>query len=168
MSDEIRSASTDISDDVFNWWKRLVRYNRDRIIITVTHGCLRESGLLATVNRTMTIRRSERFEKVLEEYSVDLWLSGHSHVPHYFPRKWSRPGRFGGTLFLDISAIRKDRWNTVESYFVEFRTMSPEVAIIPRDHVAHRFLEAYGLRHRLRHPFRWDGAPPELVPYSRE
>ncbi len=167
MSDEIRSAVTDISDNVFRWWKDLVVRNQDKILITVTHGCLAQSGLLATVNPTMTIRGSERFAKVLEHYPVDLWLSAHSHLPHYLRGKWSHTHRFSKTMFVDISAIRQDRWNTVESYFLTFNRGDALLSIVPRDHIAHRFLSRYAVTYTLRTRFQWDTSSPVVTPYTK-
>ncbi|MCL2156295.1 MAG: metallophosphoesterase, partial [Leptospirales bacterium] len=45
MSDEDRFPPTFISDDTFNWWKKQVVENQDKIIITVTHAYLKNSGL---------------------------------------------------------------------------------------------------------------------------
>ena len=162
MSDEIRSAVTDISDETFDWWSGLVRTHRHMIIVTVTHAALHGSGLLSTVNPTMRIGHSERFLEVLKKHPVDLWLSGHSHLPSVLSGKYSQPPGLG-TLFLDISSIHKSRFSPIESYIIVFRKSSDRFTILARDHEKQRYRRSRSLKSTLRMPFIWDGGEPRII-----
>ncbi len=162
MSDEIRSAITEISDEAFNWWSDLVKNNQDKIIVTVTHGALNGSGILSTINPTMRIGHSKRFVEVLKKHPVDLWLSGHSHLPSFLSGKYSRP-RGLGTLFLDISSIHKSRFSPIESYILVFRNSSSRLNILSRDHESERYNASRSIESSLRTPFLWDGGEPRII-----
>ncbi|HSV96455.1 MAG TPA: metallophosphoesterase [Spirochaetota bacterium] len=162
MSDEIRSAVTDISDEAFIWWRGLLRSNRHMIIVTVTHGALHGVGILSTINPTMRIGRSERFVEVLKKYPVDLWLSGHSHIPSILSGKYSKPPGLG-TLFIDVSSIHKSRFSPMESYVIVFKTDSDRLQILLRDHERGRFIRTRSLVHSARAPFIWEGGDPKII-----
>lgn len=157
MSDEVYDHPTQISDAAFEWWKRLVIQNRDKIIVTMTHGCLAQSGLLASFDWGQRVEGSERFARVLREYPIDMWISGHAHTPYYMNGKWSRPFWFKNILFIDVSAIRKNRGTNIQSYILVFSKNSPDLVVLLRNHETHSFIASRSLRHTLRHPFEWDG-----------
>jgi predicted phosphodiesterase len=165
MSDERHGSITDISDPVFRWWRRMVLENRRCVLVTVTHGSLAGSGLLSTVNPTMTIRDSGRFTEVLKIHPVDLWISGHSHLPGFLEGKRSRPWAFPETVFLDVSSVRKDRWGSIESCFLILESGSRKVTVMPRDHLSHRFSRTRAFRFSVRTAFSWEGSLPEMIPY---
>ncbi len=157
MSDEVPGAPTDISDETFRWWKRLVEENQDKIIVVVTHAPLEGSRIpLSQVGRRQ-IRDSERFRRVLRSKRVDLWLNGHNHVPHWFPYDVSRVDELGGTVFVNVSAIRKEFMKHSESRILEFRCGSGQVVIRSRDHTEERFNDRLERRYDLSKPLRCDG-----------
>jgi len=162
LSDEVRSAVTDISDEAFEWWRSLVAGNQDKILITITHGALHGSGLLCTINSTMRIAGSRRFSGVLREYPVDLWLSGHSHLPSILAGNITRPSDLG-TLFVDISSIHKSRFSPIESYLLQIKSGSDRMDIMLRDHEAGRFIGSRSVVLKLRTALRWDGSGPRIV-----
>jgi len=138
LSDEIRSAVTDISDGAFEWWKDLVINNQDSIIVTVTHAALSQSGLLSTLNNTMCIKDSKRFWEVIKKYRVDLWISAHTHLPNYIPVKTSKPEECA-TFFLDISSIHKHFASPIESWVLIFKNGSHSLLCMARNHEEGRF-----------------------------
>jgi hypothetical protein len=157
LSDEIRSAVTDISDGAFMWWRDLVVNNQDSIIVTVTHAALSTSGLIATANWTMKIRDSGRFRDVLLSHPVDLWISGHTHLPNFLAVK-SATHEDHPTLFLDVSSIHKSPGSPVESWILLFREGSRTLLCSPRNHEKGVFYSFTALRHELTRPFhRGDG-----------
>ena len=81
MSNEDRGKATVITDETFEWWKNLVIRNQDKIIVVVTHAPLQGSGIVFSAMDARQITDSKRFRKLLKQYKVDLWLSGHLHVP---------------------------------------------------------------------------------------
>lgn len=162
LSDEIRSAVTDISDETFRWWRNLVITNQDSIIITVTHAALAGSGLLGTVNYTMWIKDSSRFWDVLHEYRVDLWLSGHTHIPNNVRGKFTRPGRTR-TLFIDVSSIHKSRFSPIESWLLLLHDGSDVLSAVPRNHETRTFYRKFGTTHRLPFPYHKGDGVPRLI-----
>lgn len=162
LSDEIRSAITEISDEAVRWWEDLVASNQDSIVVTVTHACYGYSGFVAAVNWTMTIKNSVRFHTALSMYRVDLWLSGHTHLPNYIGIKASLPDEYG-TLFLDVSSIKKHRASPVESWLLVFRENSSVLECMPRNHEKGVFYDKLTVKHRLGRPFKRGSGVPEIV-----
>ena len=105
LSDQSSKSRTDISDETFLWWKDMVENNREKIIITVSHAQLKNSGLIGSFVPSRTIHNSERFEKVLQQEKVALWVSGHSHLPHVISGPGSANEDLGGTFFVNVGTI---------------------------------------------------------------
>jgi predicted phosphodiesterase len=162
LSDEIDSPPTEISERAFRWWRERVIENQHNIIITVTHGLLQQSNLLGTTLSKMIIKDSERFAEILKKYRVDIWISGHTHLPHYLPGKSRVANELNGTLFIDVSAIRKDLFADIESSIFTFRVNSIYVLIQSRNHEKHQYNNGLDVLHQLHHPFIWDGSPPKI------
>ena len=156
MSDEKRTPMQEISDEAFRWWKDLVISNQDRIIITVTHACLKQSGLLSSAFPTMRIAGSDRFAEVLEDYHVDIWISGHTHLPTYFQGKVNRPFRYRDTLFLEVAAIRKDIISGIESWIILLEDGSKDIRVTARNHGRGKELWNMTFTHELRMPYKKD------------
>lgn len=142
MSDEDRFPPTYISDKTFNWWKEMVKRNQDKIIITVTHGYLENSDLfMAKYIESRTILNSKRFEDVLRKYRVDLWLSGHTHIPSAFGFNESKIKEFNNTTFLNISRIRRDMHFNPESRVIILKNNSSTIIVKNRDHNDHKYVK---------------------------
>ncbi len=151
MSNSESGQMTIIPDNIFQWWKRMVIENQDKIIITVTHGSLKNSGLFQSrlwIKRQF-IKDSDRFEDVLKNYSVDLWISGHSHLPGYFPYSLYKNNSLGGTVFIDNGAIREELLSGVESRVLYFYPGTDRVVIKHREHSDHSFSDSLERKFRL-------------------
>lgn len=164
ISDELPSSATEISDEVFVWWKRMVEGNQDRIIITVTHGQLEGSGLLGSMFASRVITGSERFEEVLRRQRVALWASGHTHLPQGLPGTVSRREDLGGTVFVNVSSIDEGLLMDSQSRFFVFRHGADEVLIRSRNHSQGRFDPTLDLELPLGRPFAWQGEGPRMLP----
>ena len=162
LSDEIRSAPTDISDAAFEWWKNLVVSNQQSIIVTVTHAALEQSRMPATINKTMCIGRSERFWNVLAGHTVDLWISGHTHLPNSLLVKSAAP-KGCGTFFLDVSSIHKSTGSPIESWLLVLRDGSRTLKCFPRNHEKGEFYSGTTLRRELSRPFIMPEKKAEIV-----
>ncbi len=136
MSDSERGKATEISDEVFNWWKDLVVNNQDKIIVVTTHAPLEDSGIPFSSFRDRQVIDSQRFTQVLEEYRVDLWLSGHLHLPHSMMNNIVEKDKFEGTIFVHISSIRPEFMGLKESEsrVLIFACRSDKVLIRARNH----------------------------------
>ncbi len=142
MSDEDRFPPTYISDETFAWWKDMVIKNQDKIIITVTHAYPKHSGLfMAKYVESRTILNSERFEDVMKKYRVDLWLSGHTHIPSALGFSESRVEEFSNTTFINMSRIRRDMHFNPESRVIILKKNSSEIIIKNRDHNDHKYVK---------------------------
>ncbi len=139
MSNEERGKKTILSDQTFNWWAKKIQENQDKIIITVTHGALPGSGLTAGKIDRLSIEDPERFQKILKEYNVDIWISGHSHIPAWVPGTVIINSRLGGTTFIDNGAIRKDFLTSIQSRFLIFKEGSKSVQLKTRNHSSGKF-----------------------------
>jgi Icc-related predicted phosphoesterase len=108
MSDELTSSETDISDETFNWWRDLVINNQDKIIVTVTHAPLEGSEIPFSSFSRRQIKGSKRFTDILKKYKVDIWLSGHVHLPQWFPNDIVEKNKYNGTMFINVAGIRTE------------------------------------------------------------
>jgi len=163
LSDETPSAQTDPDAGAFAWWRDMVVTHPDWNIITVTHAQLRESGLIGSFLPSRTITDSSRFAAVLRDYPVVLWASGHSHLPHWLPGTASYGHGTGNTFFLNVAAIREARFKGSESRVLLFERGSRSLWIRSRNHTRGAFQARLDREIELRHPFQWDGSPPQLV-----
>ncbi len=136
MSDELTSSETDISDETFNWWRDLVINNQDKIIATVTHAPLKGSVILFSSFRRRQIKDSKRFTDVLEKYKVDIWISGHVHIPQWFPNDVGNVEKYNGTMFINIAGIRTEALGLKqsESRILTFICGSDIVLLQSRNH----------------------------------
>ncbi len=136
MSDAQRGKATEIPDEVFEWWKELVMQNRDKIIVVTTHAPLEGSGIPFSGLHDRQVIDSERFTGVLREYTVDLWLSGHLHLPHSIMNSTVTKDEYGGTEFIHISSIRPELWGMKgsESRVLTFVCGSDKVLVRARNH----------------------------------
>lgn len=136
MSDAERGKATEIPDEVFEWWKELVVENQDKIIVVTTHAPLEGSGIPFSGLTDRQIIDSERFTEVLRTYNVDLWLSGHLHLPHSMWNATVEKEEFGGTEFVHLSSIRPEIWGMKESEsrVLTFVCGSDKVLVRVRNH----------------------------------
>lgn len=136
MSDAERGKATEIPDEVFEWWKELVINNQDKIIVVTTHAPLEGSGIPFSGIRERQIIDSERFTEVLRDYRVDLWLSGHLHLPHSMWNATVEKEELGGAVFIHISSIRPEVLGIKESEsrVLTFVCGSDKVLVRVRNH----------------------------------
>jgi len=136
MSDALKGKPTDISDETFQWWKILVINNQDKIITVVTHAPLEGSNIPFSENMDRKILDSNRFLQVLREYKVDLWLSGHLHLPNEFKNTLNRNKNLNDIIFVHISSIRPEFLGLKQSQsrFIEFLCGENTIIIKSRDH----------------------------------
>lgn len=164
LSDENKEAETVIGERAFKWWRGMVIKNQDNIIITVTHAYLAQSGLFGAIVPSRNIRDSKRFADVLKKYRVDIWLCGHAHVPHWIHTRIKIKKSLGGTIFINVSAIRGNLFKNPESCLLFFKNRSATVLIRSRDHYDREYNECLDVSFKLSRPFRWNGAAPVMEP----
>jgi hypothetical protein len=164
LSDELPSSKTDISEEAFRWWREMVMKNQDRIIITVTHGQLENSGLLGSSFASRQIAGSARFEKVLRQARVAVWASGHNHLPQGLPGTVSVQGELGRTCFVNVSAIDSGPFTDSQSRFLIFEEGSDRLLIRSRNHHLGRFDEGLDVLLPLDKPFKSGQGPAIITP----
>ena len=163
LSDVSVSSRTDISEDGFLWWRKMVLENQDKIIVTVTHAQLQNSGLFGSFAESRTIADSGMFENVLKKARVALWLSGHSHLPQGLAGTVSIRKEFNGTCFVNVSSISEEAFLDSQSRFLLLSSGSKKMWIRSRNHRFHYFEPNLDIPIELDKPFIWDGASPELI-----
>jgi predicted phosphodiesterase len=141
MSNEDRGKATVITDETFEWWKDLVVNNQDKIIVVTTHAPLQGSGIIFSAMDERQITDSKRFREVLKEYKVDIWLSGHLHVPQELMDTLVTKKDLNGTVFIQLSSIRPDLGGIKEpqSRVLTFACGSDKVLVRSRNHERHIF-----------------------------
>lgn len=156
MSDELTSSETDISDETFNWWKDLVINNQDKIIVTVTHAPLEGSGILFSSFKRRQIKDSKRFTDVLKKYKVDIWLSGHVHVPQWFPNVVGKSEKYNGTMFINVAGIRPEALGLKqsESRIMTFECGSDKVLLKSRNHTEREYNKELEVVFRLSRQYK--------------
>lgn len=163
LSDELPSSKTEISEEAFAWWRDMVRRNQDRIIITVSHGQLKNSGLLGSSFASRRIEGSKRFEKVLQEARVAVWASGHTHLPQGLPGTVTIQEDLGGTCFVNVSAIDTGPVMSSQSRFFFFQEGSDKLLIRSRNHSLGQFDAGLDIFLTLDKPFVFSGQEPSLI-----
>lgn len=163
LADTVPSSATEISDEAFSWWRDMVLDNQERIIITLSHAQLEESGLLGSSIADRRIERSERFEKVLRQARVDIWASGHCHLPHWLPGTVSIQEELGGTCFINVSAIQPGMLMDSQSRLFFFTEGSDTLIIRSRNHDTGRFQESRDVALRLSKPFARGDKEPRVI-----
>ncbi|MCP4137682.1 MAG: hypothetical protein GY754_42335 [bacterium] len=159
LSDENRKTAVHISDKTFQWWKKQVIANQNSIIITVTHGPLEESGLYHA--DYPVIKDSNRFAKVLEKYSVDIWINGHIHMPHrYINYRYNTVEKYNNTLFLNVASIVRNHSTDTNSCVLFFKKNSNTVLIRSGMHDDNSYLGSVDNFHTVRYPFIWKKNKP--------
>ncbi len=136
MSDSQRGKSTTISDETFEWWKDLIINNQDKIIVVTTHAPLEDSGIPFSSFEGRKVVDSKRFTQVLKDYNVDIWLSGHLHLPHEIMNNIVEKDKYNGAIFVHISSIRPEILGIKESEsrVITFACGSDKVLIQSRKH----------------------------------
>ncbi|MGQ9842962.1 MAG: metallophosphoesterase family protein [Spirochaetota bacterium] len=162
MSNERGRPPTYLSNETFEWWKHIVITNQDKTIITVTHAPLRNSKLLGTISQKHIIIDSERFEKVLKKYHVDIWISGHIHMPVWLKQNSRFAPEFGNILFINVCGIRKDPTMNVESRMFFFQEGSNNLLIRLRNHESESYAACFDINVKLRYPFICNGCVPVM------
>ena len=162
LSDELPSSKTDISEEAFRWWRDMVAKHQERIIITVTHAQLANSGLLGSSFASRQIAGSARFEKVLRELRVAVWASGHTHLPQGLPGTVTVNEELGGTCFVNVSSINSGPFTDSQSRFLIFEEGSDRLLIRSRNHYLGRFDEGLDILLPLNKPFK-SGQEPSLI-----
>lgn len=139
ISNEDRGKATVITDETFEWWKDLVIKNQDKIIVTVTHAPLDGSGITFSGLKARQIVDSKRFREVLKQYKVDVWLSGHLHLPQELFGTIVKQKKLNGTVFIEISSIRPDLGGIKESEsrVLTFACGSDKMLVRSRNHERH-------------------------------
>ena len=158
MSDAQRGKATEIHDDVFNWWKELVINNQNKIIIVTTHAPLEGSGIPFSSFTDRQIINSERFTDVMQQYRVDLWLSGHLHLPHSIMNNIVEQEEYGGTVFIHVSSIRPELlgMKESESRVLTFACGSDKVLVRVRNHKDKTFVPHMDRTFTLSKMFKCD------------
>lgn len=164
LSDELDSSGTDVPPYIFEWWKKLIIENQDKIIITVTHSNLDESHLGMSGMRYRNVMFSDQFAKVLKNYKVDIWLSGHTHIPSYLGKNENRNWFLNNTLFLNVSSIRKDySVGSIESRFLIFHNNDNHVIIKTRNHEKKKFVNLREINLKLSKKFIKNNKSPKII-----
>ena len=163
LSDELPSSKTEISEGAFAWWRDMVLGNEDRIIITVTHGQLQNSGLLGSSFASRRIEGSKRFEKVLRDAHVAVWASGHTHLPQGLPGTVSIQEELGATCFVNVSAIDTGPFMNSQSRFLFFQEGSDRLLIRSRNHSLGRFDAELDVFLTLAKPFIFSDQEPSVT-----
>jgi hypothetical protein len=163
LSDEINNSPTEISDSTFNWWKEQVINNQDKIIITMTHAYLEQSKLFGYRFHRSNILNSTRFADVLKKYRVDLWLAGHTTAPSSLGYNKARIKELNNTLFINISAIRKEFGIEIESRLIILENNSNKLLIKMRNHEDKEFVKNREIVIKLKTTFKMKSRTPKLI-----
>jgi predicted phosphodiesterase len=150
------------ADELFEWWKNLVIKNQDKIIVTITHKPLDGSGITFSGMKRKHLSDSKRFRDVLKEYKVDLWFSGHLHIPEEMFGTIVSKQNLNGTTFIEISSIKPDLMGMKEpeSRVITFACGSDKVLVRSRNHTLRIFIPGTDEALTLSKPYKCDS--PEV------
>lgn len=163
LSDQSTSSRTDISNETFLWWKDMVEKNREKIIITVSHAQIKNSGLTGSIVPSRVIHNSKRFETVLKQEKVALWVSGHSHLPQVISGPSTANKDLGGTFFINVGSINDELFLDSESRFFYFHDGSDVLWIRSRNHSKQLFNSDLDLKIPLGKRFSSGSGKPQVL-----
>ena len=167
LSDEEESSGSDIPDPVFEWWKSI--NNRDKIIITVTHSHVQNTGFCYNYPAYRNLQGSERFTDVLKRERVELWLFGHTHIPSCLGQSKRTLYTLNGTVFMNAASIREDYFLSYsESRIIILKNGSDEMTVKIRDHRNRQFRDFLEETIKLKTRFQYNGEKPVMNIYKPE
>ena len=169
LSDEEDSSGSDIPDEVFQWWKSIIENNRDKIIITVTHSHVQNTGFCYNYPSYRNLQGSERFTEVLKNEKVELWLFGHTHIPSCLGQSKRTIYSFNDTVFMNAASIREDFFFSYsESRIIILKNGSDEMTVKIRDHRNRKYRDILEQTIKLKTKFRYNGGKPMMNIYTPE
>ena len=139
----------------------MVESNREKIITTVSHAQLKKSGLTGSIT-SRVIHNSKRFEKVLQQEKVALWVSGHSHLPQVISGPATANKDLGGTFFVNVGSISDELFLDSESRFFYFHGDSDVVWIRSRNHSKRLFNTDLDIQIPLGRSFSLSSGKPQV------
>lgn len=167
LSDEEESSGSDVPDEVFQWWKSIIENNRDKIIITVTHSHVQNTGFCYNFPSYRNLQGSERFTEVLKKEKVELWLFGHTHIPSCLGQSKRRIYSLNGTVFINTASIREDfSFSYSESRIIVLKNGSDEMTVKFRDHRHRQYRDFLEQSIKLKTKFRYNGEKPVMTIYT--
>lgn len=147
-----------VTHETFEWWKRMVEGNQDKIIVTCAHHVLRDTtvasgrweGVRAGYHRKFDDAEgasylywvgddsdSDAFQDYLEQHpgAIDLWLGGHTHT--HPDDRYGNKGhieRRWGVTFMNVAALTRHHGAGIRPLFpmsrlLTFTNGTPEVRI---------------------------------------
>lgn len=155
MSDEERGKPTEISDKTFHWLKEQVENAGKKIIFIVTHAPLKGSGIPFSSLKGRNIINSGRFIDILKSNFVDVWLSGHMHLPHSIKNNIYRNPELNSTVFLNVSSIRPELagFKDSESFIITLECGSNMILFQSRNHKKKVFNDGLTYYYKLFKPY---------------
>ncbi len=167
LSDEEDSSGSDIPDPVFEWWKSIIEKNRDKIIITVTHSHVANTGFCYNFPSYRNLQGSERFTEILKKEKVELWLFGHTHIPSCLGQSKRRINSLNGTVFMNAASIREDYFFSYsESRIIILKNGSDEMTVKIRDHRNREYRDLLEQTVKLKTKFQHAGGEPVMIKYT--
>lgn len=156
MSDEQRGKPTEISEKTFNWWKEQVKNSQEKIIFVITHAPLNGSGIPFSSFKDRNIIDSDRFINILKNNIVDVWLSGHLHLPHSIKNNLYKNKELNNTVFLNISSIRPELlgFKDSESFIIALECGSNMILFQSRNHKKYEFNNGLEYKYQLSKPYK--------------
>jgi hypothetical protein len=73
---------------------------------------------------------------LLKKFRVDIWISGHVHIPQWFPNDVVRVEKYNGTMFINVAGIRTEvlGLKQSESRIIIFVSSSDILLLKSRNH----------------------------------
>lgn len=167
LSDEEDSSGSDIPDGVFLWWKSIIENNRDKIIITVTHSHVENTGFCYNYPAYRNLQGSGRFTDVLKHEKVELWLFGHTHIPSCLGQSKRTLYSLNGTVFMNVASIREDFFFSYsESRIIILKNGSDRMTVKIRDHRHRKYRDLLEQTIELKTGFHYTGEAPVMTVYK--
>ena len=101
FSDEQPGVRGNISDETFDWLKKGVAENQDKVVIVCSHQLVNRT-VRKSEDKARHIHPKEKIAELLDELRVDLWLCGHEH---HKPYSRGEIAQKDGTTFINIASM---------------------------------------------------------------
>jgi len=130
-------CDTGIKESTYAWFNRTVAENQDKIIVVATHQ--------PWDHEHFRDDPGYNFEEVLRKYYIDVWIYGHTHLPHSNPKSLYKKY---GCIFIDVGFIENG-----ESRVIYFFKNSNLIIIKSRNHLTGTWQKEYECTFQLRMKF---------------
>ena len=136
ISDEAKGVPGNISDETFDWLKKAIAENQDKIVIVCSHQLVHNT-IRKSEDAQRYIHPKEKIAEMLKAYRVDLWMCGHEHHRPYSKQEIRR---VNNTTFINVASMSHAYGSKEsQSFLLQFKQGAKSIVARRRVHDRQEF-----------------------------